>query len=125
MLHFKVSLAQRSAGKMPALRPPEIFLNIFFGNCLYAKKRAKRPGFGVFLPFKRTQQADKSDRCKMIKVENLTKIFGAKHAVDGVSFTVERGEVLGFLGPNGAGKSTTMRMLTGFLPPTSGKVTVG
>ena len=61
----------------------------------------------------------------MIKVENLTKIFGAKRAVDGVSFTVERGEVLGFLGPNGAGKSTTMRMLTGFLPPTSGTVTVG
>jgi len=62
---------------------------------------------------------------EMIKVENLTKIFGAKRAVDGVSFTVERGEVLGFLGPNGAGKSTTMRMLTGFLPPTSGTVTVG
>jgi ABC-2 type transport system ATP-binding protein len=61
----------------------------------------------------------------MIKVENLTKSFGAKRAVDGVSFSVERGEVLGFLGPNGAGKSTTMRMLTGFLPPTSGTVTVG
>ena len=61
----------------------------------------------------------------MIKVENLTKVFGAKRAVDGVSFSVERGEVLGFLGPNGAGKSTTMRMLTGFLPPTSGKITVG
>ena len=61
----------------------------------------------------------------MIRVENLTKIFGTKRAVDGVSFTVARGEVLGFLGPNGAGKSTTMRMLTGFLPPTSGKVTVG
>jgi len=61
----------------------------------------------------------------MIKVENLTKLFGAKRAVDGISFTVERGEVLGFLGPNGAGKSTTMRMLTGFLPPTSGTVTVG
>jgi len=61
----------------------------------------------------------------MIKVENLTKIFGTKRAVDGVSFSVERGEVLGFLGPNGAGKSTTMRMLTGFLPPTSGTVTVG
>jgi ABC-2 type transport system ATP-binding protein len=61
----------------------------------------------------------------MIKVENLTKIFGTKRAVNGVSFTVERGEVLGFLGPNGAGKSTTMRMLTGFLPPSSGKVTVG
>ena len=61
----------------------------------------------------------------MIKVENLTKIFGTKRAVDGISFSVERGEVLGFLGPNGAGKSTTMRMLTGFFPPTSGKVTVG
>jgi len=61
----------------------------------------------------------------MIKVENLTKIFGSKRAVDDVSFCVERGEVLGFLGPNGAGKSTTMRMLTGFLPPTSGRVTVG
>jgi ABC-2 type transport system ATP-binding protein len=61
----------------------------------------------------------------MIKVENLTKIFGAKRAVNGVSFSVARGEVLGFLGPNGAGKSTTMRMLTGFLPPSSGKVTIG
>lgn len=61
----------------------------------------------------------------MINVEKLTKTFGPKRAVDGVSFSVERGEVLGFLGPNGAGKSTTMRMLTGFFPPTSGTVTVG
>lgn len=61
----------------------------------------------------------------MIKVENLTKVFGPKRAVDGISFTVERGEVLGFLGPNGAGKSTTMRMITGFMPPTSGRVIVG
>ena len=61
----------------------------------------------------------------MIKIENLVKAFGAKRAVDGVSFAVERGEVLGFLGPNGAGKSTTMRMITGFIPPTSGTVTVG
>jgi ABC-2 type transport system ATP-binding protein len=61
----------------------------------------------------------------MIKVENLTKMFGAKHAVDGISFNVERGEVLGFLGPNGAGKSTTMRMITGFLPPSAGRITVG
>ena len=52
----------------------------------------------------------------MIRIENLVKTFGAKRAVDGVSFTVERGEVLGFLGPNGAGKSTTMRMITGFYP---------
>ncbi len=61
----------------------------------------------------------------MIKVENLTKTFGAKRAVDGISFEVQRGEVLGFLGPNGAGKSTTMRMITGFLPPSSGNITVG
>jgi ABC-2 type transport system ATP-binding protein len=61
----------------------------------------------------------------MIKIENLVKTFGAKRAVDGISFGVERGEVLGFLGPNGAGKSTTMRMITGFMPATSGKVTVG
>ncbi|NLH74900.1 MAG: ATP-binding cassette domain-containing protein [Verrucomicrobia bacterium] len=61
----------------------------------------------------------------MIKVENLVKAFGPKLAVNGVSFTVERGEVLGFLGPNGAGKSTTMRMITGFIPPTSGRITIG
>ena len=61
----------------------------------------------------------------MIKVQNLTKVFGTKRAVDGISFSVERGEVLGFLGPNGAGKSTTMRMITGFMPPSAGTVTVG
>ena len=61
----------------------------------------------------------------MIKVENLSKSFGPKLAVNNVSFTVERGEVLGFLGPNGAGKSTTMRMITGFIPPTAGRVAVG
>ena len=61
----------------------------------------------------------------MIKVNNLAKNFGSKRAVDGLSFSVDRGEVLGFLGPNGAGKSTTMRMVTGFIPPTSGSVSVG
>jgi ABC-2 type transport system ATP-binding protein len=61
----------------------------------------------------------------MIKVQNLVKIFGAKHAVDGLSFSVDRGEVLGFLGPNGAGKSTTMRMITGFIPPSAGSISVG
>ncbi len=61
----------------------------------------------------------------MITVQDLTKLFGPKRAVDGVSFTVERGEVLGFLGPNGAGKSTTMRMITGFITPSAGRVTVG
>ena len=61
----------------------------------------------------------------MIKVRDLTKHFGTKRAVDGISFEVERGQVLGFLGPNGAGKSTTMRMITGFVTPTNGSVTVG
>jgi len=61
----------------------------------------------------------------MIKVENLVKNFGPKLAVNDVTFNVERGEVLGFLGPNGAGKSTTMRMVTGFIPPTAGRITVG
>src|SRR4051812_6096377 len=61
----------------------------------------------------------------MIKIDNLVKAFGPKRAVDGISFTVEKGEVLGFLGPNGAGKSTTMRMITGFMPPTSGTISVG
>src|SRR5918995_891859 len=69
------------------------------------------------------------ERCsrsnRMIRIENLVKTFGPKRAVDGVSFNVERGEVLGFLGPNGAGKSTTMRMITGFMPPSAGRVTVG
>src|SRR5258708_39563808 len=61
----------------------------------------------------------------MIKVENLTKAFGPKLAVNNISFSVNRGEVLGFLGPNGAGKSTTMRMITGFIPPTEGEVVIG
>ena len=61
----------------------------------------------------------------MIKIDNLVKAFGPKRAVDGISFSVAKGEVLGFLGPNGAGKSTTMRMITGFMPPTSGTVTIG
>lgn len=61
----------------------------------------------------------------MIKVENLTRTFGPKVAVNNVSFSVEKGEVLGFLGPNGAGKSTTMRMITGFFPPSAGRILVG
>lgn len=60
----------------------------------------------------------------MIQVKELKKCFGSLRAVDGLSFSVSPGEVLGFLGPNGAGKSTTMKMLTGFLTPSSGEVTV-
>ena len=60
----------------------------------------------------------------MITIEKLTKSFHGHKAVNALSFSVAPGEVLGFLGPNGAGKSTTMKMITGFLTPTSGKVTV-
>jgi ABC-2 type transport system ATP-binding protein len=60
----------------------------------------------------------------MIEVRNLTKSFGDLLAIRDVSFSVARGEILGFLGPNGAGKTTTMRILTGFMPATSGTVTV-
>lgn len=61
----------------------------------------------------------------MIVVDSLTRRFGAFTAVDNLSFTVSPGEVLGFLGPNGAGKSTTMKMIAGFLRPTSGSVHMG
>lgn len=61
----------------------------------------------------------------MIQVENVVKWFGPTLAVDDVSFEVSKGEVLGFLGPNGAGKSTTMRIITGFLPVSSGSVKIG
>ena len=61
----------------------------------------------------------------MIEVKHLTKRFGDHLAVDNISFSAEKGEIMGFLGPNGAGKSTTMRMITGFYPPTSGTVIVG
>jgi ABC-2 type transport system ATP-binding protein len=60
----------------------------------------------------------------MIEVEGLTKRYGRATAVDGVSFKVEKGEILGFLGPNGAGKTTTMRILTCYLPPTDGTARV-
>ncbi|MBT3349871.1 MAG: ATP-binding cassette domain-containing protein [Nitrospinaceae bacterium] len=60
----------------------------------------------------------------MIEVEGLTKFYGNLPGIQDISFKVKEGEILGFLGPNGAGKSTTMRILTGFLPPTSGTVRV-
>ena len=60
----------------------------------------------------------------MIEVKALVKTYGSKRAVDGVSFSVKRGEILGFLGPNGAGKSTTMKMITGFVRPDSGTALV-
>ncbi len=59
-----------------------------------------------------------------VRVQHLTKIYGTQRAVDDISFEVRKGEIVGFLGPNGAGKSTTMKMLTCFFPPTSGKAEV-
>ncbi|HEX5423242.1 MAG TPA: ABC transporter ATP-binding protein, partial [Candidatus Acidoferrales bacterium] len=61
----------------------------------------------------------------MIEVQDLTKAYGSVTAVDHVSFKVNKGEILGFLGPNGAGKTTTMRILTGFMPATSGTARIG
>src|SRR4051812_31269932 len=61
----------------------------------------------------------------MIQVSHLTKIYGPRTAVNDLSFEVKKGEIVGFLGPNGAGKSTTMKILTGFMPASDGKVTVG
>ena len=60
----------------------------------------------------------------MIEVTNLTKVYGNKRAVDGISFTVNQGEILGFLGPNGAGKSTTMNILTGYISSSSGSAKI-
>jgi len=60
----------------------------------------------------------------LLEIEGLTKRFGPITAVDDISFSVDRGEVLGFLGPNGAGKSTAMKMITGYLSPTAGNITV-
>ena len=60
----------------------------------------------------------------MIKVENVTKLYGTQHALNNVSLTINEGEIVGLLGPNGAGKSTLMKIITCFIPPTSGKVSV-
>jgi len=60
----------------------------------------------------------------MIEVNNVTKVYGNRKAVDNISFSVDSGEIVGFLGPNGAGKSSTMKMITGFMPPTSGTIKI-
>ncbi len=60
----------------------------------------------------------------MIEIENVTKYYGDFPAVTDISFRVEPGEILGFLGPNGAGKTTTMKIITGFMPASSGTVSV-
>ncbi len=60
-----------------------------------------------------------------LHIQNLTKIYGSQRAVDNISFSIGEGEIVGFLGPNGAGKSTTMKIATGYIPPTEGTATVG
>src|SRR6516165_2703419 len=60
----------------------------------------------------------------LVEARDLVKRFGSLTAVDGISFSVERGEVVGFLGPNGAGKSTAMKIISGFLKPTSGQARI-
>ena len=60
----------------------------------------------------------------MIELKNITKYYGNFPAVTDISFKIERGEIVGLLGPNGAGKSTTMKMITGYIPPTSGELTI-
>src|SRR5262245_11734326 len=74
---------------------------------------------GLYLP-----QLDPALPDRMIQVERVTKCFGETRAVDDVSFQVRAGEVVGFLGPNGAGKSTLLKMLSTWLLPTSGTITV-
>ncbi len=75
--------------------------------------------FRSLLAMEETQNSD-----LMIQAMDLTHFYGPRPAIEEVSFGVKRGEILGFLGPNGAGKTTTMRILTGYMPPTEGKVTL-
>jgi ABC-2 type transport system ATP-binding protein len=82
------------------------------------------PEFATGTPPLREQLSTPACFVIMIEVRGLVKTYGAKRAVDGVTFSVRRGDILGFLGPNGAGKSTTMKMITGFLRPTAGTAIV-
>jgi ABC-2 type transport system ATP-binding protein len=117
---------KRSCGKF---YPAGFFLNIFIARFSIFSNMAgdtlHLAGFVVSILGCHRPEFAGIGIVAMIKVENLTKLFGEKRAVDGITFSVGLGEVLGFLGPNGAGKSTTMRMITGFIPPTSGTVKVG
>ncbi len=70
------------------------------------------------------QEPSPSTKHQMVEVQHLTKTYGTQNAVDDISFVAGKGEIVGFLGPNGAGKSTTMKVATGYLPPTSGTVLV-
>ncbi len=107
-------LAGRSAG------PPGAFeLGIFSNAKLFA------------LPAALSRRADPGDSMAenklqpMVQVDGLRKDYGSHRALTGITFSVSRGEIVGFLGPNGAGKSTTMKILTGYLKPTAGKAVIG
>jgi ABC-2 type transport system ATP-binding protein len=88
------------------------------------------PFFRIFLrddPFKHLYGLNSQviQENKMIHVSRLTKDYGKRRAINDLTFDIKKGEIVGFLGPNGAGKTTTMRILTGYMPPTSGVVTIG
>jgi len=93
------------------------FLGYYFALQVWANCQAERDSF-------RFELLSSYLKKTMITVSELTKRYARNTAVDHISFEVEKGQIVGFLGPNGAGKTTTMRMLTCFLPPTSGKATV-
>src|SRR5687767_9347379 len=75
-------------------------------------------------PFGARAESRRDEQENMVEVKELTKYYGDYAAIEGVTFSVNKGEILGFLGPNAAGKTTTMRVITGFMPPTSGTATV-
>src|SRR5439155_23621540 len=80
---------------------------------------------GAIKNCQRNRDSVVSSKCyTMIKVENLTKRYAGQTAIQDLNFEVSRGEIMGFLGPNGAGKTTTMRILAGFMPPTSGRASI-
>jgi ABC-2 type transport system ATP-binding protein len=117
--------------RLAARSLPEIFSQTESGlykfrlEIWYNRLARRVPGsFGFPLPRHSLLTCRVPGRNALIEVENLTKAYGQVTAVDHVSFSVQKGEILGFLGPNGAGKTTTMRILTGFMPATSGTVRV-
>src|SRR3990167_635091 len=100
----------------PSLRSPVQWAKFSSHHSCGTLSRGRRPASGPAMVI--------GKGTTMIRIDSLTKKFGQFTAVNGLSFTVAPGEVLGFLGPNGAGKSTTMKMITGFLAPTSGQVSI-
>jgi ABC-2 type transport system ATP-binding protein len=96
----------------------------YFENSYERWVHLASPSVGAAVIFFRADRVKLVSMAPLIRAENLTKRFGQIEAVRGVTLEVSAGEVVGFLGPNGAGKTTTMRMITGFLEPTQGEVTL-